>query len=134
VNKGIPPLRLGKTTKAVTQLPATLMYNYTAALYNASHETPRSDKEAMKHPHHEKWCEIEYQELAQLEKLNVARLVPLPEGERLIPSKWVYNINREGVFKARFVARGDKQRPGEDYRETFANMVRPKTLSVFFLH
>lgn len=32
----------------------------------------------------------------------------------------------------RFVARGDWQRPGEDYKDTFASIVRPETLWVIF--
>lgn len=59
-----------------------------------------------------------------LHKLNVARFVPLPAGVRALPSKWAYDIKRNSVFKARFVARGDKQRPGLDYGETFSSMVR----------
>jgi hypothetical protein len=56
--------------------------------------------------------------------------MPLPEGERAIPSRWVYNTKRDGILKARFVARGDKQRPGEDYQETFANVACPETLRI----
>jgi hypothetical protein len=63
-----------------------------------------------------------------MQKLNVRELVVPPKGARVIPSKWAYDIKRDGVFKARFVARGDKQRPGTDYADTFANVVRPETL------
>jgi hypothetical protein len=63
-----------------------------------------------------------------MDKMQVKKLVVLPEGAQLIPSKWAYDIKRTGVYKARFVARGDKQRPGTDYDETFTNVVRPKTL------
>ncbi|CAM6098115.1 unnamed protein product [Calypogeia fissa] len=55
-------------------------------------------------------------------------MVSLPPGARLIPSKWVYSHKpTSGIYKARFVARGDKQRPGEDFTDTFASVVRPET-------
>lgn len=59
------------------------------------------------------------------------KLIPLPSGERLLP-RWVYTIKRSGRYKARFVIRGDKQRPGIDYEETFASVVRPETLRALF--
>lgn len=58
--------------------------------------------------------------------------MPLPPGAHLLPSKWVYEIKRSGIYKARYVARGDRQLPSEDYEDTFASVVRPETLRVIF--
>lgn len=37
-----------------------------------------------------------------------------------------------GIYKACFVARGDRQCPGEDYEDTFASVIRLETLRVIF--
>jgi hypothetical protein len=93
----------------------------------AMHEWPKTHKETMSRDDAKQWKEAEEREVNQLELLKVAKLVKLPPGARLLPFKWVYEIKRTGVYKARFVARGDKQRPGSDYEQTFAQVVRPKT-------
>ncbi|CAM8907396.1 unnamed protein product [Rhodiola kirilowii] len=61
-------------------------------------------------------------------------LVPKPAGAKVIGSKWVFRI-KEGNnlddpprFKARFCAKGFKQREGIDYNEIFAPVVKYKTL------
>lgn len=36
-------------------------------------------------------------------------------------------LKRNGVYKARFVVRGDKQQPRIDYEYTFATIVRLET-------
>lgn len=87
---------------------------------------PRSHKEAMARCDAPKWREAEDRELKMLHKLNVVEFATLPR-VRALPSKWAYDIKRNGLFKARFVARGDKQRPGLDYGETFSTMVRPES-------
>jgi hypothetical protein len=133
-NKGVPPVRLGHDTNQVlSSLPTTLLYNFSAALFKTSEgNLPKTHNDVLKHPSAAEWIAAENRELDQLSKLKVARLVILPEGARLIPSKWVYNVKRNGHYKARFVARGDKQRPGSDYTEIFANVVRPETLRLLF--
>lgn len=132
-NKGRPPTHFSSDHSAtyafLAHVPTRLLYSYSAALYSSHNaEVPRTHKEAMSRPDAAKWLEAEQLEIAQLEKLKVARLVPLPCGARLLPSKWVYSHKRtSGIYKARFVARGDKQRPGEDFDDTFASVVRPET-------
>lgn len=73
---------------------------------------PRTHKEAMARPEADRWKVAEDIELSQLRKLRVAKLISLPLGARLLPSKWVYEVKRSGIYKVRFVARGDRQCPG----------------------
>lgn len=68
----------------------------------------------------------------QLQKLLNAHtwsLTPLPHGKKAIPCKWVYSLKHgakedQHCESARLVARGDLQRPGEDYGETFAPVIK----------
>ena len=54
-------------------------------------------------------------------------LVPLPPGRKAIPGRFVLVIKDTDppTKKARWVAKGFHQRPGEDYIETFANTANP---------
>jgi transposase InsO family protein len=59
-------------------------------------------------------------------------IVELPDGQKAIGSKWVYKkkYNADGTlerYKARVVAKGFNQRPGQDYFETFASTMRQAT-------
>ncbi|CAM6126890.1 unnamed protein product [Calypogeia fissa] len=130
--KGVPPVKFTANNSMFsswTCTPTKILYSYSSALFSShTQDIPITHKVAMACPDAEKWKVAEETELAQLKKLQVACLVPLPQGARLLPSKWVYSLKRtSGIYKARFVARGDKQRPGKDFEDTFASVVRPET-------
>ena len=44
----------------------------------------------------------------------------IPDDRRLIGNKWVFEIKRDGTYRARFVALGYSQIPGVDYTDNFA--------------
>jgi hypothetical protein len=94
--------------------------------------TPRSYKEAMSGSHANRWDTAMKQELAAIRDLNTYNLVPRPKGVNIIKSKWVYKVKEIQGFldrlKARLVACGYSQRWLEDYDETFAPVLRGKTL------
>ena len=78
-----------------------------------------------------RWTE----ELKALEKHGTWEVVPRPKGVKPITSKWVYKIkldsnNQPVRFKARLVARGFEQKEGIDYEETFAPVVKLKSLKI----
>ena len=75
------------------------------------------------------------EELKALEKHGTWEVVPRPKGVKPITSKWVYKIkldsnNQPVRFKARLVARGFEQKEGIDYEETFAPVVKLKSLKI----
>lgn len=56
-------------------------------------------------------------------------LVPLPQGRSAIGCRWTYKLKHgaDGTiqrYKARFVAKGYSQRPGLDFIETYAPVVK----------
>ena len=64
-------------------------------------------------------------------------LVDRPTDQLVLPGKWVYRHKRgpkgEIVrYKARWVIRGDRQREGIDYNETFAAVVKPMSYRMIF--
>lgn len=68
---------------------------------------------------------------------KVIKLVDLPPGRRAISYRWIFSkkYGPDGLitkYKARLVARGDTQRPGEDFTETFAPVARLDSFRLLF--
>ena len=77
----------------------------------------------------ESWIMAMQEELNQFERNNVWELVPKPEHQSIIGTKWVFRnkMDESGVVvrnKARLVARGYNQEEGIDFDETFAPVAR----------
>ncbi|KAH9792991.1 Integrase catalytic domain-containing protein [Citrus sinensis] len=73
----------------------------------------------------ESWIMAMQEELNQFERNNVWELVPNPEHQSIIGTKWVFRnkMDESGVVvrnKARLVAQGYNQEEGIDFDETFA--------------
>jgi Reverse transcriptase (RNA-dependent DNA polymerase) len=49
---------------------------------------------------------------------------------RVLPGKWVLKIKRNGDFKARWVVGGHQQRPGIDYTDVYAAVVKSMSIRV----
>jgi len=70
-----------------------------------------------------------------MEKHKVWDIVSRPKDKK--KCKWVFNIKNDPSteqkrYKARLVALGYGQRPGVDYIETFAPVVRTETIRLLF--
>lgn len=94
--------------------------------------TPRNYREAKAGAHAPRWDSAMREEMASIRELNTFDLVPRPKGVNVIKSKWVYKVKAVEEFverlKARLVACGYSQRWLVDFDETFAPVVRAKTL------
>ena len=72
------------------------------------------------------------EELNQFERSEVWKLVPRPQNQSVIGTRWVFRnkMDENGIIirnKARLVAQGFNQEEGIDYEETFC---RPSILSL----
>lgn len=95
--------------------------------------SPKSFSKATRGPEGEKWLEASRKEIQAMEDRNVWELVQRPSKSNIIRGLWLFRkkLLADGVavkYKARFVAMGNTQKPGEDYGETFAPTGKPTSL------
>ncbi|GJS21683.1 putative ribonuclease H-like domain-containing protein [Tanacetum coccineum] len=98
-----------------------------------SQSEPRKVSEALED---ESWVEAMQEELLQFKLQQVWVLVDLPNGAKVIGTKWVYRNKKDerGVVvrnKARLVAQGHRQEKGIDYNEVFAPVARIEAIRLF---
>jgi hypothetical protein len=98
-----------------------------------SQEEPKTIKQALAK---ESWVEAMQEELLQFKLQEVWVLCDLPDGKRLIGTKWVFRVKRDergNVIKnkARLVAQGYRQEEGVDYDEVFAPVARIEAIRLF---
>jgi hypothetical protein len=100
---------------------------------------PTTFKEAMDSPARDHWLHAMREELRSLHAHHTWSLVPMSvctrAGRKPIPSKWVFKtkLKSDGSierYKARLVAVGTGMRPGVEYGDTFAPVMKGKTLRV----
>jgi len=95
---------------------------------------PRNYYEAIQSPASKQWEKAMSAELAQLKQTGTYAWVPeAPQGRRVVGSRWVLKEKCDGqgdvvTYKARVVAQGCSQVPGQDYNATFASVARFTTL------
>ena len=96
---------------------------------------PSSYKQAMMQSDKHQWESAIDEELRSMEKNQVWEVVDTPSNKNIVTSRWVFvkktdehgNLER---YKARLVARGFQQIPGQDFNETFAPVVRFTSIRV----
>ena len=96
-------------------------------------DEPSTFEEAVSSANKAKWEKAVEAEMRSLDNNHVWDLVQLPEGRKLVGSKWVFKVKLDGDgqverYKARLVAQGFTQTKGADYDETFSPVVRMESL------
>ena len=96
--------------------------------------TPQSYTEAITDPvYGAYWKDAIQQELTKLQSLNTWEYTELPPGKKAIGCKWVFKVKYTPTglvdrYKARLVAQGYSQVPGDDFLETFSPTIRLESL------
>ncbi len=93
---------------------------------------PSTRKTALRSAHAQQWQAAMEAEMASMHEHKVFTLTSRPSGVNVVSCKWVFAVKaKDGLvtrFKARLVARGFSQQPGVDFGETFAPVLKYKTL------
>jgi hypothetical protein len=83
----------------------------------------------------EKWRNAMDEEIKAIEKNNTWELATIPKEQKPIGVKWVFKAKKKAKgeierYKVRLVVKEYSQRPGIDYGEVFAPVVRLETISI----
>jgi Reverse transcriptase (RNA-dependent DNA polymerase)/gag-polypeptide of LTR copia-type len=87
------------------------------------------------------WCRYRWRqaiklELDKMEKLKVWHVVDrkdVPQNRRLIKNKWVFDIKRTGIFRARLVTCGYSQIPGVDFQDYYSPVVNDAVFRIVII-
>lgn len=91
-------------------------------------EDPTTFAQAMSHPDATQWQQACDVEMGMIRERGVLELVDRPKGVKVMSSRWVLKrkYSDTGIplkYKARLVVKGYEQRAGQDYGDTFAEVV-----------
>ena len=115
----------------------TLLEVYSAASTLPQYfNIPKSHAQAILGDGAQLWLDAEQSELGSIRDAGVISKSKLPPGKKALPCRWVYALKTDSDnvivrYKARLVIRGDYQKDGIDYDETFAPVVRWKSMRLF---
>ena len=95
---------------------------------------PKSYDEAISDPQYaQQWKDAIADELVKLQALGTWEYAELPPMKATVGTKWVFTVKYTPTglvhhFKARLVAQGYSQRPGDDFCETFSPTIRYESI------
>ena len=82
------------------------------------------------------WSASNQLELSHMEARRVwslFKIAKIPSGRRPVKCKWIFDIKRDGRFKARLVACGYSQIGGVDFTQVFSPVVNDVTFRIMLL-
>ncbi|CAI7846954.1 unnamed protein product [Closterium sp. NIES-54] len=98
------------------------------------HPTPRSYAEAIEGPYSSQWQAAMDAEMASWKSTATYVDEVPPPGANIVSGMWIFRVKRPPgsppAFKARYVARGFRQRQGVDFFQTFSPTQKMTTLRV----
>ncbi|PLW49288.1 hypothetical protein PCASD_02732 [Puccinia coronata f. sp. avenae] len=91
----------------------------------AESRVPATFRQAQKSKRSKDWMSAVQEELANLNRLQVWEVRPVPPGTRVLKAKWVFTVKTDSTgvptrYKARYVAKGFDQVKGMQFDATFA--------------
>ena len=107
--------------------------------YKDKFDKPESFDKAWNHPdpfQRDKWREAINKEFKKMEERKVWRKIKrsdMEKGRRCVKNKWVLEIKRSGIFRARLVACGYSQVPGVDFTQVFAAVANDVSFRILIL-
>ena len=101
-------------------------------------DEPMSYKQAMQCEERVKWQQAMDEELDAHRKNSTWRIVDKTDDMNVIGCRWVYKVKRDAEgqvsrYKARLVAKGYNQQYGIDFHDTFAPVLKYKTLRIMIV-
>lgn len=95
-------------------------------------DVPNSFEEIQDRDDKEEWMYAVQEEVSALEENDTWEVVDLPQEKRAISCRWIFKIKSDSKgeierYKARLVIRGNEQKQGFDYEETYAPVARLTT-------
>ena len=107
--------------------------------YKDVFDDPTTFDEARNHPdpfQRKKWREAIKKEFDKMGSRNVWTKIKrsaMEDGRRCVKHKWVFNIKRNGIFRARLVACGYSQIAGTDFNEIYAPVANDVTFRLLLI-
>jgi len=107
--------------------------------YKDQFANPMSYEEAWNHScpfQRGKWREAIKKEFGKMSERQVWRKQKksaMPAGRRLVKCKWIFEVKRDGKFRARLVACGYIQVSGIDYTDAFSPVVNDVTFRIMLI-
>ena len=107
------------------------------AAYSTSDAEPSTYKQAMESSDSDKWNEAMKDELLSLKKNDTYEVIEREESMKVIGCRWVYALKKDEHgkvvrYKARLVAKGYNQEKGIDFDETFAPVMKIRSMRLMF--
>ncbi|KAF8690093.1 Encoded by, partial [Rhizoctonia solani] len=133
LNNQFSYLNLSKSTstKSDTTLatPGDVEHEWAYAAKLSAPNNHPTVAEALAGPDAEEWQKAMAKEVSTFKKMDTYNLTDLPPGHKAIGNAWVFTLKRNANgtparYKGRLVAQGFSQRPGINFDETFAPVVR----------
>jgi Reverse transcriptase (RNA-dependent DNA polymerase) len=107
-----------------------------SAIVTGQNNEPKKFQEVWYHndqDRQKKWRTVIRKEFRDMIKQGVWVIVnqsSIPEGQKLIGSKWVFKEKRDGRFRARLVCLGYSQIPGVDFSDNYAPVGNDVTFQI----